>query len=422
MRRLGLRGEFARNVGVLAGGTALGQAIVVLASPLITRLYDPADFGGYAAVASLVSILSILAPLGYHRAIPLPASDDSAAALVLLSVLASAVMSVVAGVVLWVGGSQILDLLNSPQVGSLLWIVIPGQLAAALYGIVSTWALRERAFPAIAATRFAQGASTVALQFVLSGLGGAGLVVGDVVGRAAGTARLGLWMLRSQLPHMRRVTTASLRAVAGRYRRFPIYTNASALLDALGLELPILIMLGLYGPGTGGLYLLVARVAGIPAGLVGVAASQVTFADAARMGDDPVRLRGLMRMTTRRLLMLAVVPALLAAMIAPAAFPVVFGAEWVDAGWYLTMLVPMYVLQFVAAPTGAILAVLERQDLGLLRDALRVVLFGSAALIAVAYSLPPVATVAAISVSGAVGYVIYQLIPLFALRAHERNS
>jgi len=39
---------FAKNVSVLVGGTAMGQVITVLASPLLTRLYAADDFGALA--------------------------------------------------------------------------------------------------------------------------------------------------------------------------------------------------------------------------------------------------------------------------------------------------------------------------------------------------------------------------------------
>jgi len=44
---------FAKNVSVLVGGTALGQAMTVLASPLLTRLYAAEDFGVLAVYSSI---------------------------------------------------------------------------------------------------------------------------------------------------------------------------------------------------------------------------------------------------------------------------------------------------------------------------------------------------------------------------------
>jgi len=39
------KNAFARGVSVLVGGTVGAQALMVLASPLLTRLYTPEDFG-----------------------------------------------------------------------------------------------------------------------------------------------------------------------------------------------------------------------------------------------------------------------------------------------------------------------------------------------------------------------------------------
>lgn len=75
------KSSFARSVAVLAGGTAAGQAIVVLASPIITRLYTPEDFGVLAVYSSLLGILSTVAALRYELAIPLSEKDEDAAAL-----------------------------------------------------------------------------------------------------------------------------------------------------------------------------------------------------------------------------------------------------------------------------------------------------------------------------------------------------
>lgn len=52
---------FARNVAVLAGGTAVGQAIVVLAPPILMQLYD---FGLDESNCSFVTVLSTLDPQG----------------------------------------------------------------------------------------------------------------------------------------------------------------------------------------------------------------------------------------------------------------------------------------------------------------------------------------------------------------------
>src|SRR5690349_9462435 len=71
--------QFASSVILLASGTAFGQGLVVLASPLLTRLYRPADFGVLAVYIAIISIFDVIAALCYELAIPLPQDDVMAA-------------------------------------------------------------------------------------------------------------------------------------------------------------------------------------------------------------------------------------------------------------------------------------------------------------------------------------------------------
>jgi len=50
----------ARQVGGLMAGTLIGQLILMLSAPLLTRLYTPADYGVLASYSALVLILSAL--------------------------------------------------------------------------------------------------------------------------------------------------------------------------------------------------------------------------------------------------------------------------------------------------------------------------------------------------------------------------
>jgi O-antigen/teichoic acid export membrane protein len=332
------------------------------------------------------------------------------------------VTSAASAVLLTLFGAPLLDLLNAPDLAPFLWLVAVGQLGAAAYMIVSTWAIKVHHFAAIARTRLMQSVGLVGVQLAVSGFaGGLGLVVGDVVGRTAGTARLATDLWKQEAAELRRVRFQDVIASAVRYRRFPIYSNVSSLLDTIGLELPMLLLLTVYGPQVGGLYLLVVRVAGLPAALIGVAAGQVFLANAARIARDLPRLRALFGATSRRLFLLGLAPAALAAIAAPSIFPFVFGQKWADAGVYFSVLAPMFLLQFATAPTGWTLAVLERQDLHLIREVLRLSLMLTAILVAGWTGVDAVLTVALISVAGCLGYAVFLLTSWYALAVAEQT-
>ena len=64
-----LTDKFWSSVITIAGGTGFAQIIGVLFTPIITRIYDPADFGTLTLILSVVGILSTLSSLRYESAI-----------------------------------------------------------------------------------------------------------------------------------------------------------------------------------------------------------------------------------------------------------------------------------------------------------------------------------------------------------------
>ena len=71
--------SFAANVLKLVTGTTFAQVIIVLASPLLTRLYGPEAFGFLALFTSITSIIGVIACMRYEMAIMLPKTDEEAA-------------------------------------------------------------------------------------------------------------------------------------------------------------------------------------------------------------------------------------------------------------------------------------------------------------------------------------------------------
>src|SRR6185437_15099783 len=94
-RSLAARGSFAQNVLLMLTGTAFGQAISILLAPVLTRLYSPEQFGYLSVYTAALSILAVVAALGFDQAIPIATSEFemanlfaiSSAALIALTVL-----------------------------------------------------------------------------------------------------------------------------------------------------------------------------------------------------------------------------------------------------------------------------------------------------------------------------------------------
>jgi O-antigen/teichoic acid export membrane protein len=121
-----------RGVSVLVGGTVGAQVIMVLAAPVLTRLYTPQDFGLLAVFAALLSIVVVVASLRYELAIPLPHDDREAAALLVLSLLIVFAVAALSAIPILLYRHAITGLLNMPRLADYLYLVPMGTLVAAI--------------------------------------------------------------------------------------------------------------------------------------------------------------------------------------------------------------------------------------------------------------------------------------------------
>lgn len=353
---------FARGVGVLAGGTALGQALVIFASPILTRLYSPDDFGALAVFASLLGIVAVIASLRYEVAIPLPGNRTEAVnTLVLALIVVLATSSICAAAVILLA-KPIVSWTSTPAIEPYLWLLPIGVLLAGFYQSLNYWAVREGAFGIIAKTKLAQGASSILTQVGLGllAVGPVGLLVGQIAGRAAGSTTIASHTLRSSGKALKGVTLAGITAMMLRYRRFPLYSTWSALANTLSSQIAPLLLAFYFGPAVTGLYALGLRVLQTPMNLLGSSIGQVFFSRAASSHRDG-QLEELVISVFGTLVRIAVPVFAVIALTAPELFTIAFGVAWREAGTYVQWFSPWLLLRFVSSPLSTLPLVLERQ-------------------------------------------------------------
>ncbi|WP_427365242.1 oligosaccharide flippase family protein [Candidatus Caldatribacterium saccharofermentans] len=356
------RGQFARSVTILAGGTALGQAITVLASPILTRLYTPGDFGTLAVYSSILSILTVIASWRYELAIPLPERDEDAANLVVLCLGIVILMSLVVSLGAWLLKAQVVQWLSVPGLRPYVWLLPIGVFLVGSYQVFSYWATRKQAFAAIACTKLYQGLGTAFTQ-VVSGLINPlplGLLLGQIVGQSAGVFTLFRMFWRPHKDLLKAVNSIELSKVLNRYRRFPLYSSWAGIFNTLSMQLPILMLSSLFGATVTGFYMLAYRVLWIPTQLISQSTTQVllpTGAEARRQGN----VSYLVISTFRYLVLIGLPYFVLIGLIAPEMAMFIFGENWREAGVIIQWLIPWVFLVFVASPLSAFSIILEKQ-------------------------------------------------------------
>ncbi|HLO68608.1 MAG TPA: oligosaccharide flippase family protein [Holophaga sp.] len=411
---------FRRKVLQVAGGTALAQGMIVACSPVLARLYSPADFGVLAVYVSLVSLLVTVASLRFEQALPLPKGEGEAASLLLLCILLVATTTLGGGLVIHLLRRPILAWMGEPRLGPFLWLVPVSVLGGGLYQVFNAWAIRKERYDRIARTRLTQSLTQLGIQVGAGalGAGAAGLLVGDAVGRSNGTRTLAALDWGRDWDRLRRVRGADLLAAARRYRAFPLLSSGTALLNTLNLRLPGLLMAIAYGPADAGCFTLAQRVFALPSAIIGESVAQVFFGESAQ-AREAGSLMPLFRGTVARMFILGLPLMGLSALAGWTLFPALFGEAWRRAGHFTAAMAPMALAQFTGACVSSALVVLERQDLALARELLRSCLLLGGILTAWRLRWDAQRAVGLFALTGTLSYLFYGWITWYAIRRHD---
>lgn len=371
------RAGFLRDVSVLVGGTAIGQAVTIISIPVISRLYDVTDFGNAQMYSSILMFVLALVALRYEQAILLPRNERDAASLVIVGLIAVTMVSLVFSLMIVV----ILGLGWTPdrmgQLRPYLWIMPLSLFGAGVYTVIFQWTLRLREYRELAVTKVTQSTGQCIVQVSIAGFFGtglAGLVLGDLIGRSAGTVRLLRRAWRSQGEVFRTIRWKEVSGAAIAYRRFPLISSGSGLINIAGIAVPALMIGGGWGPQVLGWFALVERAMSMPMTLLGASVSQVYSVEASGLLMDPVSHKALFFKIMRNLALLGSIPFLVLLLFSKWIFSMVLGPSWTEAGVYSQILCPMNYLVFISWPLSSTLNLLQRQDWQLFWDLGRMVL------------------------------------------------
>lgn len=414
-----LRSPSLRGGMTLVGASVIAQLIVFGATPLLTRLYSPEDFGFLSMALAVSAIVAPAACLRLESALLLPKEDRDASALLYIGAAFTVVSSgLTAGILHLVTGLGM-----APELAGLdhfsLWAAAL-VLTTALFSLASQFALRNHQFAAVARRSVYQAVATAVAQIGLAGLltGAGGLMTGQVIGRTAGTLPL-IYNTRQRLyPVVPKHAINLLRE----YWRFPLAFMPATLLNGLGLALPLLFVGVYYSVSDAGQWGMADRLLSAPVMLLGTAFGQVTetrLAAQLRAGTGNMT-RGFLQATkalagSGALLVLGVL------LVAPSVLPWFFGPGWESAIALMQILSLSTAFRLVAGPTAKALVVLQRAGLNLALDAFRVGAIAVVIAASVTYRLPLEHAAIGFTIAMSVVYLTSWIACLKAVRTHDAH-
>ncbi|NLC37357.1 MAG: oligosaccharide flippase family protein [Alcaligenaceae bacterium] len=340
-------------------GSVVAQAIPILLSPVLTRLYVPEDFAALALFLSVSTVISGVGAARYEQAILLPPADEDALNIVALSWLILTSLCATLALLIAVSyGSLPASWLETLH-GDWLYLLPVAVFVTTSFQILSLWNNRCGRFPQLAVSRAAQGTAAGSAQCGLGygGLHGGGLIWGWLLGQC-----VGVWMLlRSNLASLRlgrpHINRQRMAANARYYKRFPLLSTWGSVLDSSAFMVVLLIVSHTFSSNVTGLFSFTQRVLALPLFLISSAIAQVLHQRIARMNNEdadgilPYVLRAAAVLTA-----IAIPFVVLLSLFGVELFTFVFGATWTEAGRYAGLLSLAVGIRFIVSPLTVVLA------------------------------------------------------------------
>lgn len=358
--------KFVSNVFTIFSATLLGQIIGAIASPVLSRLYSPADFGIYQLVFSLVHLIAIVACLSYNGAINLPKKDEDAASVVVLCTYLILATACVSAVILFIFSRSIESVLNAPGISSYLFLVPFAVVATSIAYVLASWLSRRQAFGTLAQANLSSSVTGKAASIGLGLFSPSpfGLIFGPIINDATLIA-VSLRKTMADFSLFREVTFTQIRKMAIRYKKFPKFSSLSSLTSVAATQSVALMLAVSFSPVVVGLYAMTHLIISLPLKLMGNSLASVFYQKACVEKNRTGLIDHVVKSVHSRLVSLGIFVFLILMIIGPELFGFILGAQWITAGVYAQILAPWFFVVFISTPIGSIFNVFEKQGASL---------------------------------------------------------
>lgn len=350
-------------VFAFSAATAIAQVFPLAVAPLLSRLYSPAAFGGYATFYAASIILGTVAALSMHNVILVEENDEDAFPATFVILVAPVAFSFALLAVLLLAPSRLLGELF-PQIDPGMLLLLPATiLCASVFQAGYMWLLRMGRYRALAANKLILAAATAGLQVGIGFLQveAMGLILANLAGYVLAIFAVWRVVLSDAERGIRLPALSDVRRIYSRHRNFPLFTTPAQLVNSTANYLPDLLIGRLFGVEVLGQYSLGMRMVAMPLAFLATTVQDVFRRDSSR---EFATTGGCQRSFSRIFMVTSGVAALFLApgiFMLPWVFPWVFGDQWSSAAFYIQAMAALLIVRFVSSPLSYVWIVTGRQ-------------------------------------------------------------
>lgn len=352
---------FFRNVATLASGTIISQLVVIGVSPLLSRIYSVESFGFLALFTSYMVISAVVSTGRYELAMGLPEKDDDSRKLFQLIIYLGFTVSIFYLLVIIVA-KEILHLESKFEILKHWWIYLAPLYIffIALYSGLGYWLQRKKNYKKITYTN--------ALQVILAALFSvifgilkieSGLILSLILAIIIAT----IYLLSDYLKENKGFSFAEVKEQGKKYISFPKHMIVSDLSLTAGQQLTPILFSFLYSTTVVGFFSMANRMLRLPNIVITSSIGNVFRNDAIDEIRKVGNCKALYESTFKKLIYMSLPIYMIIFIVSPFLFKILFGAVWLEAGYYARIITLFLFIEFVATPLNTLYYVKEKQKL-----------------------------------------------------------
>jgi O-antigen/teichoic acid export membrane protein len=349
--------EVKKNLTISVIGTGLAQVIHLLATPILTRLYTPEDFGLFTIFISIIGLLTSFSTLKYDMAIII-CNDNEVLA---IDRLIKRISYVTASIVLL--SSIVIFLLGYNKYAYIFAFASFGGFLSARYWSTRAITNKLGLFKFLSLGKIIENStnSVLAILFGLFHPFSWALILAKMLSLKVACMFLDSHNKKSDIKDC----NMSLPQIAEKHKQFPKFSLISDIISHLNLSLIIFLFTSFYGEDSAGQIGLSTRVLSIPINFISISFLDVFRYQAVKEYNENKRFDYIFRKFFYTLLALALPLVLIIFFFGPNLFEFVFSKEWVTAGLFSKYLVILYGVRLIASPLSYSLAVNNKLNINL---------------------------------------------------------
>ncbi|KZO00018.1 lipopolysaccharide biosynthesis protein [Pseudobacillus badius] len=357
--------RFLKNFAALFSATLFAQLINIAASPVLTRIYSPEEFGYFSFYLSVCALLIVYTTGRYEFAINTVKTEAESQQLFKVVTVFSTLFAVLLLAAEQLFYEPIIRLFKLEGASSLLLYIPLTLLVMGISQGLNYYLNKYKAFGVLSKGKVLRSSVTsgASIAFGFTGLQSAGLILANVLGYAVSNVYQTRVKKIGFLFNLREYKARSLARTAARHKHYPLYNSTSAFFDNMAVQAPVFILMRFFSEAVVGFYSLTIRVAAMPISLISASVAQVFLSEIAELHAEG---RSFLPVVKKVLILLAgigILPVVLLVIAGPWGFALVFGEKWRMAGELSQILAFGYYAKFVVSPLSVVFFVKQKVKL-----------------------------------------------------------